>query len=108
MLTIMASCPLVAQFEICFACGDDGFTLARSLGLDLDKVAALPDLLQGVDMNRHPQAEDAERVRIVREHAAAVALYRGRSSEEAEMRREVDATRRGKGKGGKRRGGGGG
>lgn len=102
-------------FEICFACGDDGFTLARSLGLDLKKVAALPDISQGVHMNRHPPAEDAERVRLVRKHAAAVALYRGRSSEEAEMRAEMrtggrrhtSSTRRGKGKGGTRRGGGG-
>ena len=66
-------------FEICFGCGDDGFTLARSLGLDLRKVAQLPAGWQSVHRNAHPAEEGAERVQTVREHAAAIALYRGSS-----------------------------
>ena len=78
-------CLPVAQFEICFACGDDGFTLARSLGLDPDKVASLPGFSTAIRLNMHPQAEDVDRVQIAREHAAAIALYKGKSSKEVEM-----------------------
>ena len=56
------------QFEICFACGDDGYTLARSLGLNPDVA------MQGVGHaagrgNMHPSSEDQERLALLRVHA---------------------------------------
>ena len=55
------------QFEICFGCGDDGFTLARSLGLD--PATAMRGISPKVRINRHLDGEDAARIELLRRYA---------------------------------------
>jgi hypothetical protein len=58
--------------EICFACGDDIWTLARSMQLNMSKVSHILGSGYGASRaaNSHPESENKKRLEFLRAHVA--------------------------------------